>query len=127
MLFPKAETVVGELDKKVFDVFFKTDYVMIGERLRFPANSLIAGALVASDGKSVVTLPIAYWITPDGGKTYLCQGTSKDGKAPSFSAFARSPEALIKTIKEWLAGRPSGKHRLLQEREEGSGVVPGRP
>ena len=102
LLYPTTEIIEGKCEKDTFERLFQKDYVMSGERISPPTGRAIEGFLAASDGQSLVVVPIVHWVAPSGKQMYLCQGTNEPGKAPAFSALAESRESVIKRIKEQL-------------------------
>jgi hypothetical protein len=101
-LYPQTDVIEGELDRSTFESNFKRGYDFVGERFSVSGKT-VDGLLVATDGNSIVSLPIVHWTKTDGTLIFLCQGTSEPGEAPAFSLVSDGFESIVKGIKKELA------------------------
>lgn len=94
----------GAVSSKAFRQQFLSRYEMGGERYHPGEGWTLHGALLATDGTSVATVPVATWHAPDGTARFLCQATD-DGTPPALSVIAYSEKALLADLAARL--RPS--------------------
>jgi len=97
-------TTQGPLSPKTFHHQFLDRYELGGERHHPGPASILHGALLATDGTTVVSVPIVTWPAPDGTTRFLCQATD-DGTPPALSVLASSESALLADLAARL--RPS--------------------
>ena len=99
------------MSRQIFERLFNSDYVVYGERLSAPEDSLLVGALTVFSERKLVTLPIMKWQVNKSTTKFLCQGLEDDGKAPVYSAtenqFDRLVEKIAKELPEGKWGRES--------------------
>ncbi len=91
----------GVMAETTFREQFLDPYDLRGERYRPGQDAIVRGVLLASNGATVVTVPIWAWEAEDGTKRLLCQG-SEDGRAPAFSVYALSESDLLKQVSREL-------------------------
>jgi hypothetical protein len=103
---PAVRVEQGSMSRETFRTSFLEGYALRGERNRPGKDAVIDSALLATDGATVVTLPIWSWKVEDGSSRFLCQATD-DGRAPAFTAFASSERELLDQILEML--RPAAE------------------
>jgi hypothetical protein len=103
ILYPRMAVTKGEVHEEKFINYFQRDYVAVGDKISPPDGSVFDGLLIASDGQNAIVLPIVHWQTKTDKLFYLCQGTTKFGKAPMFVAVAYGQDGIVKRITEKLS------------------------
>jgi len=89
-----AITAQGPLSPETFHHQFLDHYALGGERYHPGPAWTLHGALLATDGTTVVSVPIVTWPAPDGTTRFLCQATD-DGTPPALSVLASSESTLL--------------------------------
>jgi hypothetical protein len=98
----RAEIVTqGVTSQAIFQRLFLDRYEFSGERYHPGKDSTVRGVLLASDGPTLVTVPIWTWEGEDGATRFLCQA-SDDGRPPAFSVFSLSESDLLNQVNKQL-------------------------
>jgi hypothetical protein len=100
----QAEIVAqGSMTSEVFREQFVDPYALRGERRRPHPDSTVRGGVLATDGATLVTVPIRVWRAAGSAEHWLCQATD-DGRAPALSVSALSATDLASAVAARLAG-----------------------
>jgi hypothetical protein len=97
----QPETVFqGNISPEQFQKWFKSDYVVGGERIEVPKDATLFGTLVLTDGQQILVMPFYTW-GDEKHKDYRCQGFEV-GKAPAFAVSGQSEKVFLQSMKKRL-------------------------
>ena len=90
----------GLITAEKFKEWFKSDFLVSGERIETPKDAIAFGSLILTDGNEVLSMPLYRWSSQK--VSFFTCASHAIGKAPKFYVVEQTEEKFYDTIKARL-------------------------